>query len=75
MQNTVDDKGTTQEQARQILENFCRSGFENDVGKCALVLGKSPEQISDFIGGAEIIDDDLMMKIRGVAEERGIKIE
>ncbi len=74
-ENIVDDQGTTQEQAREKLEKFCREGFENDSEKCALVLGRTADEIDGFISGDETIDDDLVMKMRGIAEERGIEIE
>lgn len=74
-ENIVDDQGTTQEQARKMLGKFCREGFENDSEKCALVLGRTADEIDGFINGDETIDDDLVMKMRGIAEERGIEIE
>jgi hypothetical protein len=74
-ENIVDDQGTTQEQARKMLEKFCREGFENDSEKCALVLGRTADEIDGFINGDETIDDDLMMKMRGIAEQRNIEIE
>jgi hypothetical protein len=75
MENIVDDSGTTQTEARELLENFCQKGFENDIDLAALVLGRTSDEIYDFINGDEIIDDDLIMKVRGVARERGIDIE
>jgi plasmid maintenance system antidote protein VapI len=73
-ENIVDDRGTTQEEAQALLESFCLNGF-NDVTEAALVLGRPAEEITDFINGDEIIDDDLVMKIRGIAQERGIEIQ
>ncbi|MGI8545370.1 MAG: hypothetical protein ACR2MD_18090 [Aridibacter sp.] len=74
-ENIVDDKGTTQTEARELLENFCRTGFENDLDKAALVLGRPRKELEDFLSGDEEIDDDLVMKIRGIAQERDIEIE
>ncbi len=74
-ENIVDDKGTTQEQAIELLENLRREGFDGDVGDLALALGRPTEEIEDFLGGDEIIDDDLVMKIRGIAVQREIDIE
>ena len=73
-ENIVDDKGTTQEEARSLLENFCLNGFD-DVDEAALVLGRPAEELTDFINGDEVIDDDLIMKIRGIAQQRDIEIE
>lgn len=74
-ENIVDDQGTTQEQAREMLEKFCREGFENDKEKCALVLGRTADEIDGFINGDETIDNDFVMKMHGIAEERNIEIE
>jgi plasmid maintenance system antidote protein VapI len=75
MENIVDDQGTTQEQAQKMLEDFCNKGFNGEIGKAALVLGRPTEEIKNFLDGEETIDDDLAMKIRGIAQERGIDIE
>lgn len=72
-ENIVDDKGTTQEEARSLLENFCLNGFD-DIEEAALVLGRPSEELTNFINGDEIIDDDLIMKVRGIAQEREIEI-
>jgi hypothetical protein len=72
--NIVDDNGTTQDEAQKLLANFCGDGFENDLNKAALALGRPREELEDFLSGDEVIDDDLVMKMRGIAQERGIKI-
>ena len=59
----------------KLLENLCREGFDDDVSKLALALGRPAEEIEDFINGDETIDDDLVMKARGIAVQRGITIE
>ena len=74
MENIVDDKGTNQNEARELLKNFCQNGFENNLDEAALVLGRPREELEDFLSGDEVIDDDLAMKIRGIAQERGITI-
>lgn len=74
-ENIVDEKGTDQEQAREMVEKFCLDGFDNDAEKCALVMGRSADEIYDFINGDQAIDDDFVMKMRGIAEERNIVIE
>jgi hypothetical protein len=33
------------------------------------------EEIEGWTGGAESVDDDVVMKARGIAKERGIEIE
>jgi hypothetical protein len=71
----VDDKGTDQGQAREILEALRDRGFEGDNEKLATGLGRSIEQVAAFIDGSETIDDDVIMKARGIALQRGIDVE
>lgn len=71
----VDDRGTDQEEAQHMLEALREQGFNSDNGKLAKALGRSIEQVQAMISGAETIDDDLVMKARGIALNRGLKIE
>ncbi len=71
----VDDKGTNQEEARQMLEALRDQGFDSDNEKFAKALGRSIEQVDGMINGAETIDDDVVMKARGIALHRGVEIE
>ena len=71
----VDDKGTDQEQARQILTALLDRGFDGSNEKLAVALGRSTEQVEGLINGSETIDDDVVMKARGIALNRGIKVE
>jgi hypothetical protein len=71
----VDDKGTDQEEARHMLEALRDQGFESDNEKVAKALGRTIEQVAGMINGSETIDDDVVMKARGIALNRGIQIE
>ena len=71
----VDDKGTDQAEAQTIIANLRDKGFEGDNEKLAVALGRTVEQVQAMISGAETIDDDVVMKARGIALNRGIKIE
>jgi hypothetical protein len=71
----VDDKGTDQEEAQHMLEALRDQGFDSDNEKLATALGRTIEQVDGMIKGAETIDDDVVMKARGIALNRGIKIE
>ena len=71
----VDDKGTDQEEARHILEALRDQGFESDNEKVAKALGRTIDQVAGMIDGSETIDDDVVMKARGIALNRGIQIE
>ena len=71
----VDDKGTDQETAQHMLAALRDQGFESDNEKLAKALGRTVEQVDGMITGAETIDDDVVMKARGIALNRGIEIE
>jgi len=71
----VDDRGTDQEEAQHMIEALRDGGFDGDNEKLAKALGRTIEQVDAMINGAEIIDDDVVMKARGIAQNRGIPIE
>ena len=71
----VDDKGTDQQEAQEMLQTLRDQGFDGDNDKFAIALGRSVEQVEAMISGAETIDDDVVMKVRGIAIHRGIELE
>ena len=60
----VDDKGTSQQDAQHLLEALRDQGFDSDNEKFAKALGRTIEQVDGMIKGAETIDDDVVMKAR-----------
>ena len=75
LDQAVDDKGTNQETAQHMLEALRDQGFDSDNEKLAKALGRTIEQVDGMIKGSEVIDDDVVMKARGIALNRDIKIE
>ena len=73
--NFVDDRATNQDKAREMLRMFIDNGFAGDLNETAMVLGRREEDLSGFLEGREDIDDDLAMKMRGIARNRGFVIE
>lgn len=71
----VDDKGTDQTEARAILKRLRDNGFEASDEKLAVALGRPIEQVAAWMNGAEPVDDDVVMKARGIATDRNIQIE
>jgi len=71
----VDDKGTDQAQAKEIIRNLRDRAFDADDDKLAVALGRSTEQVQAVISGSESVDDDLVMKARGIALNRGVEVE
>jgi hypothetical protein len=73
--NPVDDRGTDAEGGLALLRRLRDGGFESDNDKFALALGRPVEEVAAWMDGTEPPDDDIIMKARGIAQERGIEIE
>lgn len=73
--NVVDDRGTGQEKAAQILRRLRDRAFEASDEKLAIALGRPTEEIVAWNAGQEVIDDDVVMKARGIAMHRGVHVE
>ena len=58
----------------ELLRRFIDNGFKSDLGDPALALGRTTEELQDMLDGKMVVDDDLEMKIRGIAEERNFEI-
>jgi hypothetical protein len=71
----VDDRGTGQKKAARILRNLRDRAFEASDEKLALALGRPLEEVAGWNAGREIIDDDVVMKARGIAMHRGVHID
>ncbi|GAC1446578.1 MAG: hypothetical protein NVSMB56_06600 [Pyrinomonadaceae bacterium] len=72
---TVDDRGTTPQQGVEMLQLLCENAFDGDAEKLSVALGRPREEIEAWMNGAELPDDDVVLKARGIAYERGITIE
>lgn len=70
----VDSDGTTREEAKSMLKNLCEKGFSGDSGQMAVVLGRTTEELENILSGNDEVDDDLAMKVKGIAQERNIEI-
>jgi hypothetical protein len=71
----VDDRGTGQHEAAKILLNLRNRGFEASDEKLSLALGRPLAEVTGWTTGRELIDDDVVMKARGIAMHRGIHVE
>jgi hypothetical protein len=74
-ENVVDDRGTGQQKAARMLRNLRDRAFEASDEKLAVALGRPVEEINAWNFGQELIDDDVVMKARGIAINRGVHIE
>jgi len=74
-EHIVDDRGTGQDKAAQILRNLRDRAFEASDDKLAVALGRPVQEVAAWYTGQEIIDDDVVMKARGIAMHRGVAVE
>ena len=76
-EQAVDDRGTSETGGREILKRLRDAGFGADDEKLAVALGRPIEEVQGWTadGGDEPVDDDIIMKARGIAKERGIELE
>jgi hypothetical protein len=58
-----------------MLRKLRDRAFEASDEKLALALGRPVEEVTAWNVGQELIDDDVVMKARGIAIHRGVHIE
>jgi hypothetical protein len=73
--NPVDDRGTDAAGGLELLRRLRDDGFGSDDEKFAVALGRPVKEVAAWMDGSEPPDDDIIMKARGIAQERGIEIE
>ena len=69
------DGGNTQTDAIHILTALRDKAFDSSDEKLALALGRPTEEVEAWTNGSAPIDEDALMKARGIAMQRGIEIE
>ena len=73
--NALDDRGTDNAAGLALLKRLRDEGFDSDDEKLAVALGRPAEEVSAWMRGEGRLDDDILMKARAIAQERGIEIE
>ena len=71
----IDDRGTGQAEAAQILKSVRDAAFDASDEKLALALGRPTEEIEAWTNGSGDIDGDVVMKARTLAINRGVEIQ
>jgi len=71
----IDDRGTKQHEASEILKSVRDRAFDASDEKLALALGRPTEEIEAWTSGDGPIDGDVIMKARALADQRGIEIQ
>ncbi len=73
-EHVIDDQGTDQSEASQILRHIRDNAFEANDEKLALALGRPTEEIQEWTSGHGLIDGDVILKARTLAMQRGFEI-
>lgn len=71
----IDDRGTGQHEASEILKSVRDAAFDSSDEKLALALGRPTEEIEAWTSGDGTIDGDVVMKARALADQRGVEIQ
>ena len=61
--------------SREALRRFCEAGFNGHLENAALALGRPADMLQQMLNGEAEIDEDLDMKMRGIAKERDLPID
>jgi hypothetical protein len=75
LDHEIDDHGTNQATAANILGEIRDNAFDASSEKLALALGRPTEEIEEWISGKGLIDADVVMKARALAIQRGVEVE
>ncbi len=74
-EHEVDDQGTTESEGLDLLKRLRDEGFEGSDEKLAVALGRPVEEVQGWVARTETVDEDVVMKARGIAEQRNVVIE
>ena len=72
-EHVIDDHGTVQSAAAQILRSIRDQAFDASDEKLALALGRPTEEIAEWTSGNGLIDGDVLMKARTLGMQRGFE--
>lgn len=70
----LDDSGTTNEMAVQIIRALRDNAFEGSDEKLGTALGRPVNEIRSWFDSSLPVDSDGLIKARGLAEERNVDI-
>ncbi len=76
MNNAAATGGQQAEQMNEVelLRSFIEEGATGDLERAGLILGRDTQELKQILNGEMEVDEDLTMKIRGIAQERGLEL-
>ena len=70
----LDDAGTDEQMAVQVIRTLRDRGFEGNDQKLALALGRTAEEVSLWFDGVVAVDGDALMKARALGNQRNVDL-
>ncbi len=70
MNQSAETKTAASSENLELLKKLKTEVFSDSDENLALAMGRPTEEIEQWLGGGEEIDEDAAMKIHGLAEER-----
>jgi len=65
----IDTRGTYQSESAQVLKRIRDEVFDASDEELALGLGRSREEIAEWLNGEGTLDGDALMRVRALARE------
>jgi hypothetical protein len=58
----------------ETIRLFCDHAANGDLERAGVILGREREELRQMLDGQMEVDEDLEMKMHGIAQERGFDI-
>jgi hypothetical protein len=71
--NAKQFNGDKEQNAQGELRDLYENWFNGNLSATALALGRTESEIEGALAG-DTVDEDLLMKIRGIKDERGSQV-
>jgi hypothetical protein len=71
----MEDGETSQTDGAQILMRIRDEAFDSSDEKLAIALGRTSDEIAEWLSGEGKIDSDALMKARALASERAVELD
>ncbi|HWC77402.1 MAG TPA: hypothetical protein VG778_08065 [Blastocatellia bacterium] len=74
-EKTVVDPDVSQPEAAELLRKLRDEAFDSSDEKLAIALGREKEEVEAWIREPAKVDADVIIKARGIAQERGVQLD
>ncbi len=71
----TNNHGSNQAEVGQMLVSLSLDDFDSGIDNLAFALGRTADEIDAMLEGRQPIDEDLAIKIRGIACDRYVRAD